>query len=120
MLLTERSLNEAQMFLISGRFDQSGEFTLGNAISKAREAGCGHIMLSLEQVSWIDSSGIGIIFLTYHELRRKGIRLSLINPKPAIRQRLDLVDIPRLIPTYATEEEAASAPTGCFTHLHLP
>ena len=86
MVLRERWLKEAQVLLLSGRLDQSGEMVLGTAISKAQEAGCGHIMLNLEQISWIDSSAIGRIFLTYHELRRQGVRLSLINPKPAIRQ----------------------------------
>ena len=108
MLIIEDSARSAQILTISGRFDENNTVALETALQRAENRGAQHIIFNLEKVSSLNSSGIGTIFLTYYRLQEKGIRLSLVNPTPEVRQLLEFVELPRLIPIFDFNEEAVS------------
>ncbi len=109
MLVTEHMLQGTIVLTLSGRFGQSHDPVLENALLKGTDQRTKQIVFNLEKVSSIDSTGIGLIFLTFYRLEQIGINLRLVNPKPEVRKLLDLVKIPLLIPLFNSNEEAVTA-----------
>ena len=107
MLLTsENPVTGAQILSFTGRFDKYAKDNLEAAIVRAQETGCHQIILNLACLAWIDSTGLGRILLTHFRVQPQGIRVSLINPTPRVREMLELVRIPDIIPIFDTSEEA--------------
>ena len=109
MLVTEHMLQGTIVLTLSGRFGQSHDPVLESALFKGTDQRTKQIVFNLEKVSSIDSTGIGLIFLTFYRLEQIGINLRLVNPKPEVRKLLDLVRIPLLIPLFNSNEEAVTA-----------
>ena len=109
MLLSERWEKDSKVIILSGRFDKSARVGLETAIAQAEEALCHHIILDLANVSSIDSAGIGKLFLAYHHLHRKGIQLSLMNPRPVVEKILNLVKLSTVMPICKSHEEVFTA-----------
>ncbi len=85
--------------------DEQAENLLESAVLQAQEAQCRHILLDLQALTMIDSRGLGKLFLTYHHLNRKGIRLSMVNPRPTVREMLEFVNFPKLVRIYDSMDE---------------
>ena len=93
MLLTEFSLGDAQVITISGRFDRNHEVALETALWQAEQKGCRQVIFNLEKLSSMDKVGIGNILFAYYGLKRKGILLSLVNPRPSVQKVLQFVEL---------------------------
>ena len=85
--------------------DAHAEHLLESAVHQAQEAHGRHILLNLEALSTIDSRGLGKLFLTYHHLNRQNIRLSLVNPRPMVREMLEFVNFPKLVRIYESIDD---------------
>jgi anti-anti-sigma factor len=55
-------------------------------------------VMDFSKVSSIDSAGIGKLLLLYHSLRKKGVAMRVINPKPCVEAFLDLANLSMIIP----------------------
>jgi len=67
------------------------------------------LILDLEEVSFIDSSGLGAILGRYKVLSEKKGKMALINPQPTVRRILELSGILRIINIYEDLDKALSA-----------
>ena len=85
--------------------DAQAENILESAVLQAQEAQGRHILLDLQALTMIDSRGLGKLFLTYHHLNRQGIHLSMVNPRPTVREMLEFVNFPKLVRIYDSMEE---------------
>jgi anti-anti-sigma factor len=85
-------------------FDVHAEPALESAVLQVQEAQGKHIILNLEALTTLDSRALGKLFLTYHYLNRKQIRLSMVNPRPAVREMLEFVNFPQIVPIYDSIE----------------
>lgn len=85
--------------------DAHAECFLESAVHQAQEAHGRHILLNLEALRTIDSRGLGKLFLTYHHLNRQNIRLSMVNPRPMVREMLEFVNFPKLVPIYESIDD---------------
>ena len=108
MLVREDTIQGVLVLIPSGSLDQHNTVDLETALQRIEDKGTHHIVFNLEKVYSIDSYGIGMLFLTYHRLKAKGIQLTLVTPKPEVKKLLEFVDLPNLIPMADTAEEAAS------------
>jgi anti-anti-sigma factor len=81
-------------------FDGSAEPALEAAVLQVQEIQGKHIILNMEALISLNSRALGKLFLTYHHLNRKQIRLSMVNPKPAVREMLTFVNFPQIVPIY--------------------
>jgi len=77
-------------------------------MDRLQQAGCQHVILNLEKVSFVDSSALGLLVVAHQNLKLKEGRISLVNPQSYVRQILDLANVPRMIPVFSTVEEACS------------
>lgn len=91
------------------RFDVHAESALESAVLQVQEAQGKYIILNLQALSILDSRALGKLFLTYHHLNRKQIRLSMVNPRPAVREMLEFVNFPQIVPIYDSIDDVVAS-----------
>lgn len=71
-----------------------------------------HLLLDLSGVTFIDSSGIGVILGRYRRLANSGGRLGILRPQPQVKRILDIAGVSSLVPFYRSEKEGLSRLQG--------
>src|SRR5271154_4775755 len=69
----------------------------------------GDVVLQLDQVEFVDSSGLGALVRLMHAARSKGGDLKLTGLQPRIRKMLELTNLLAKFETYDSVEEAITA-----------
>ncbi len=106
MQIASRYLKDAKVLTLKGWFDYHAKSEFDLAITCAEEIRCHHIILNLGEMSGIDSAGLGRIILCMQKLRNQGIRMTILNPAPHIRELLELFGFSSSLPICHSEEEA--------------
>lgn len=65
-----------------------------------------HLILDLQQVTFIDSSGLGAILGRYKKIANVGGTVAISGARPAVSRILELSGIMRIISVYPSEAEA--------------
>ncbi len=120
MLLTEFSLGDAQVIIISGRFDHNHEIALEVALGRAELKECRQVIFNLENLSSLDKAGLGTILFAHYRLKRKGILLSLVNPRPSVHKMLQFVGLTLLLPIFHSNVGAAFSTINGHSSAELP
>lgn len=95
--------------------DVVGDLTYANravfkaAVEKAKQAGCRHLMVNLEQVRFVDSAGLGLLVLVSQNFKLVQAQVSMVKPQSYVREIMILANIPKMIPIYEREEDALTA-----------
>ena len=109
LTLKQHFRQDTKVLELSGRVDSHSKVGLEVAIWGAKESGCHHIIVNFSNLTWIDSVGLGQIFLWYHGMKSEGIRLSIVCSQALVRELLELTSQPEGISFYRSEEEAVVA-----------
>ena len=64
------------------------------------------LLLNLQDLSFIDSSGVGVILGRYRDMEQDQREIMLCGLKPQVRRVLDLAGVLKIIANYDTEKEA--------------
>lgn len=72
----------------------------------AREPTLCHLILLMQQVTFMDSSGIGAILGRYRDIKERGGRVAVVGLQPAVRRIFELAGMNRVINHYSSEREA--------------
>lgn len=75
-------------------------------LSKLMDEGKVRMCLNLEKVQFIDSSGLNVLIFGARSTREKKGALKLACPQPQVRDMFEMTRINRMIPVFATQEEA--------------
>jgi len=93
-----------------------GRLTSGEAVNQFENAfqqtiGGGHIFLviDLEALPYIDSSGIGSLVNALRQINKVGGTVKLVNPSPFVAKTLKMVGILTLFGVYESEADAVAA-----------
>lgn len=70
------------------------------------------IILNLQNVAFIDSSGLGVILGRYKRVSAMGGKMAIVAPQPQVRRILELSGIMKIIQEYSTDEAAIAAVQG--------
>lgn len=95
--------------------DVVGDLTYANragfkaAVEKAKQAGCRHLIVNLEQVRFIDSAGLGLLVLVYQSFKLLQAQVSMLKPQSYVREIMGLANVTKMIPIYDSEEDALIA-----------
>lgn len=96
--------------------DLAGKITIGEGDAQLREAvrnllteGQRNILLNLEEVTYIDSSGLGELVSSYTAVGNQGGRLKLLNPTKKIQDLLIITKLITVFEVYDSEEEAVAS-----------
>ena len=98
MLVNTRWNKETQIVLLSGRFDKTARVPVESALAGGEGYPRNQVILDFSNVSSMDSAGIGKVLLLYHSLRKKGVALTVMNPRPVVEELLHLVNLATFIP----------------------
>jgi len=104
MNITQKKSDGQVIVHMEGRFDFDARKTFKDAMEQAIKDEM-PVVLDLEQVSFVDSSALGLLVISHQNLKSKKIPLCLVNPQTYVRQVLDLANIGKMIPIYLTFDE---------------
>ena len=90
----------------SGRLDVAGAPALKDAISQLAKNGPPKVVIDMEGISFVDSTGLGSVIAALKEIRSSQGELRLAAPNQQVRVVLELTTLDRVFPYYATVEEA--------------
>ena len=90
----------------TGRLDVAGAPALKNAVSEAVKNGQPRLVIDLEGVSFVDSTGLGSVIAALKQVRTSKGDLRLAAPNQQVRVVLELTTLDRVFPYFATVEDA--------------
>lgn len=107
MSLEITKLGDTLVVRVFGEFDlRSADYCRQEIDRKLKAEGAQGILFDLEGVSFIDSSGLGVILGRYRKAKENGWGVAISNVAPRIAKILDLSGITRLIPVYPDNSQA--------------
>ena len=107
MQTSTRQAGDIAIVDVFGRITMGeGNVMLREIIREMLEKGNGKILLNLQGVSYVDSSGIGELVRTYTTVRNKGGQLKLFNLSKVVQ---DLLRITKLYAVFDIQTDEASA-----------
>jgi len=93
---------------VVGRLDSEGAPQLARSCVAAHAAGR-DLVLNLGGVSFIASSGVGVLLATAEQFRESGRHLRLAALPPAVDSVIRLLNLDQFLPIHATEGDALTA-----------
>lgn len=103
---TRHAEGGATVIAPTGRLDVAGAPAMREAISAATRDGLPHIVIDMEGISFVDSTGLGSVISGLKQVRSKDGELRLAAPNQQVRVVLELTTLDGVFPYYATVEEA--------------
>ncbi|MCW2277364.1 STAS domain-containing protein [Heliophilum fasciatum] len=73
-----------------------------------------YLVLGLQEVDFIDSSGIGLLLGRYKRVIAQGGKMALVGARPAVHRILELSGMYKVMPGFAGEGEAIRMLKGGF------
>jgi len=73
--------------------------------SKIQSQQIKNLVLNLEKVSFIDSSGLGVIIGRYKRMNAKNGHMYIVGASPAVEKILFFSGINKLVPLYRSEQD---------------
>ncbi|NBV42896.1 anti-sigma factor antagonist [bacterium] len=80
-----------------------------DVVNTVFEEGYNHVVVDMENVSYIDSSGLWALFEGHKKAAQKSGRLVLLNPTKDVRRVLDITKMSSKIQIFTNEAEAISS-----------
>lgn len=110
MIVEKRRVGGCTLLIIEGvvKLGQSAQF-LAEAFKRALSEDVGHVLVDLEKINYIDSTGIGELvgyLVRFQDQKRK---LILIRPNEKILRLLDIAHVAELFPIYDDVDTALAA-----------
>lgn len=88
-----------------GPIDETSSSTLDNEICRAMTESVEIIVLDMEGVDYITSSGVGTIVKAKTSLKRRGGNLVIINLQPQVEKVFEIIRLIPVMEVFASREE---------------
>lgn len=96
---------------MNGRLDITNSDEVESKLQEDINAGAGDIIINLEMISYISSSGIRIFVGMVRELDKQGRKLKLCCITPPVKKVFDVVELLDLFEVFDSEEAAIASLT---------
>jgi anti-anti-sigma factor len=105
--VTERTVQGVRIFTLSGRlvYDE-GTRTLRTVITDAVAAGALNCLLDLEQITYLDSGGVGLLVAMFRHVTRRGGQFKLLRPSAPARRVLGISRLTAVFDIFDDEKDA--------------
>ncbi|HKW63371.1 MAG TPA: STAS domain-containing protein [Candidatus Acidoferrum sp.] len=108
--ITQREENGIYLLALKGRLVLGDEgIGLRTTVDHLLAAGATRIVVNLEHVNYVDSSGLGALIDVHRKTKEKGGRLMLTNLRPNLKHALETA---KLLPIFETSPTEAAAVAG--------
>jgi anti-sigma B factor antagonist len=105
--ITQRETNGVYLLSLRGRLALGPEGTgFRSTIDNLLAAGATRIVVNLEHVNYVDSSGLGALIEAHRKVNAKGARLRLSNLGPNFHRALEIARLLDLFDSHPTESSA--------------
>lgn len=109
MEITERTLNGGTSVLaLDGEMDLYNAADLKEKVGAVLAGGVRRMILDLNQLEYIDSSGISALLYTYTQCRTRSVELFFINVRGSVRKVIELTSLIGFFPIAENLEDAIS------------
>lgn len=113
MELQFKRKNKTMIILISGEIDHHTSIELRRQTESAlAQMGGRNIIFGFEEVTFMDSSGIGMMIGRYKQLQALGGRIAIACANEKIAEIIRLSGLTKLLPVFDTIEEALQYTEG--------
>jgi anti-anti-sigma factor len=90
----------------AGEIDASTADTLGTAVAAALADGYKRVHLDFARVTFIDSTGLGVLVKSHRAAVAAQARLSVVHPTPQTRKLIRVLGLDQLLDVYDSHEQA--------------
>jgi anti-anti-sigma factor len=105
--ITERAVGDVVIFGLSGQlvYDE-GTRLLRQVLTRAVAAGARKCLLDLEQITYLDSAGVGSLVEMFRHVTHRGGQLKLLHPSPCARRVLGITHLTAVFDIFDDEPDA--------------
>ncbi len=103
---TDVNSREVQVLRLEGYVDAHTFAEFEEELTKLVEDGYYNLLLDLEKLTYINSTGLGLLMATFRQVRQHQGDLVIAKMSDKITNIFNLLGFSRLISTYPTEQEA--------------
>ena len=104
--------NNVKLLKLIGRLDIVGVGEIENQFAESCMGETPRVIIDLSDVEFLASIGIRLLTLNAKSVASRGGRMVMLNPKPDIRDVLEITGIPAIIPIYENLEAAEAGLLG--------
>ncbi|MGI5173934.1 anti-sigma factor antagonist [Treponema sp. OMZ 840] len=112
MELKIRKSAEIYIIDVNGEMDLYNSYKLKELVMKMLEKKVQNFIINLEQVDYIDSSGIGALIYICSTIKKMNLKLSITNVHGSVKKVIELTKLMGYFPIANTVEEAIGLFTG--------
>ena len=110
MIIQMRSVGDIRILDFSGKITLGeGTMSLRKAVRNVLENGTKNVILNLQEVNYIDSSGLGELMRTNSSVNETGGRLMLLHTTKRIRELLEVAKLANFFDIYDDEKAAIAS-----------
>ncbi len=110
MKTSVRTVGAVSVVDLSGKITiGEGDVVLHDKVQELLDSGRSKILLNLEQVSYMDSAGIGELVACYKRAREKGGTVKLLRPSGKVVDLLALTKLEQVFEIHSGESDAIAS-----------
>ncbi len=109
MEINRREVGEIVVFDITGEIDLYNAPEIKEKIKEEMNKNKVNIIINLDKVTYIDSSGIGVLISSLSNLKKVGGALKLINVYASVRKVFELTKLTSFFDIYDSEADAITS-----------
>ena len=109
MNIQNQSPDQTAVVEIAGKVTIGYDAKMRDAILEATDAGAKNVLLKMDRVTKIDSSGIGELAAAHQRIQREGGRFLLVGLSEKLAAPLQIANLMGILETYPNVEEALAA-----------
>lgn len=102
-------LDDVAVIAVSGELDFAVCVKLAPELDTALRSPVRAVIIDLEAVSFVDSSGIALLINTFRRLDQSGRRLAIACPMGSQRRAFELTALDRQLPMHESRQDALAA-----------
>ncbi|HJS97369.1 MAG TPA: STAS domain-containing protein [Solirubrobacteraceae bacterium] len=106
---TTTMLDDVAVIAVSGELDFAVCVKLAPELDTALRSPVRAVIIDLEAVSFVDSSGIALLINTFRRLDQSGRRLAIACPMGSQRRAFELTALDRQLPMHESRQDALAA-----------
>lgn len=106
--VTHRTTDAAVVVYVDGDLTTNTSPDVEADILEVMEDEGKHLVINVEKVNFIASTGLRVILSLGKKLSSKGLKLTVCSMNPSTKSVFEMSGFTKLFPTYSNEEEALS------------
>jgi anti-sigma B factor antagonist len=109
MSFNERSVGSVIILDLAGRLTYSAGLEMGERLQVLSAQGPEHVLLNLQDVSYIDSAGLGAMVEAFTRVQGRGGALKFLNPTDRTRHLLEITGLTTIVSMFDDESSAVAS-----------